>query len=107
MGQETGTGGTTSDTTTIEGESWGMEVGFTTKAVSSLGSTSFNIIYTESEETSADLYDAESTQFHVKQSLPAGVDVYESYEIASFDDGAGGTTLDDITVFLVGTRLLF
>jgi hypothetical protein len=107
MGQEVGTGGTASDTTTVEGESWGMEVGYTTKSMSSLGATSFNIVYTEAEETSADLYDAESTQFHVRQSLPAGVDVYASYEVAEFDDGSAATVLDDVTVFMVGTRLKF
>ena len=106
-GGESGTGGVTGDTTTVEGESWGMEVGYTTKAMSSLGATSFNIVYTESDETTLDLMEAESTQFHLKQSLPAGVDVYASYEVASFDDGASGTSLDDITVFLVGTRLKF
>jgi hypothetical protein len=107
MGQENGTGAVTGDTTTVNGESWGAEIGYTTKAMSSLGATSFKVVYTEADETTLDLFEAESTQFHVRQSLPAGVDVYASYEIASFDDGAGGTTLDDITVFLVGTRLLF
>jgi len=107
MGQENGTGGVTGDTTTVEGESWGMEVGFTTKAMSSLGATSFNVVYTEADETTLDLFEAESTQFHVRQSLPAGVDVYASYEVASFDDGAAATSLDDISVFLIGTKLSF
>jgi len=107
MGQEYGTGGNAGTANTIEGESWGMEVGFTTKEMSSLGATSFTVIYTEADETAADLFEAESTQFHVRQSLPAGVDVYASYEVASFDDGAAGTDFDDVSVFLIGTRLNF
>ena len=45
--------------------------------------------------------------FHFKQSMPAGVDAFASYEVASFDDGAAGTSIDDVSVFLLGTRLSF
>ena len=107
VGQEFGTGGNAGTTNTVEGESWGMEVGYTTTTMSSMGATSFNIVYTEADETSTNLMEAESTQFHVRQGLPAGVDLYASYEVASFDDGSAATALDDVTVFLVGTRLQF
>lgn len=104
MGRQYGTG---SVTTNIEGESWGMEVGYTTTAMSNLGATSFNVVYTEADETTADKYEAESTQVHFRQKLPAGVDVYAAYEVASFDDGAAATSLDDISVFMIGTKLSF
>jgi len=107
IGEEHGTGGNAGTTTTIEGESWGMEVGYTTKSMSSLGSTSFNVVYTEADETAADLFNAESTQFHIRQKLPAGIDVYASYEVASFDDGSTATSFDDISVLLIGTKLSF
>lgn len=92
---------------TIDGSSWGVEAGYTTSSMSNLGSTSFSIIYTEASETAADNYDAENIGFHVAQKLPAGVDVFAAYEVASFDDGDAATSLDDIAVFLVGTRLKF
>jgi hypothetical protein len=38
--------------------------------------------------------------------MPAGIKAYAAYEIASFDDGSVNT-MDDITVFLVGTKLSF
>jgi hypothetical protein len=104
-GKEYGRG--SSSTTTVEGESWGVEAGYTTSAMSNLGATSFNVVYTESDEATLDLYEAEVVSFHFKQSMPAGVDVIATYEVASFDDGAAGTSLDDVSVFLLGTRLSF
>ena len=93
--------------TAVEGESWGVEAGYTTSAMSNLGATSFNVVYTEADETILDLYEAETVSFHLKQQMPAGIDVIASYEVASFDDGDAGTSLDDVSVFLLGTRLSF
>jgi hypothetical protein len=104
-GQEYGVG--SSSATAVEGESWGVEAGYTTSAMSNLGATSFNVVYTESDEATLDLYEAEVVSFHFKQQMPAGIDVIASYEVASFDDGAAGTSLDDVSVFLLGTRLSF
>jgi len=103
FGTEFGTG---EATTEVNGESWHIEAGYVTSAMSNLGSTAFEIIYTESDETIYDLYEATSTQFHFHQNMPAGIKAYASYEIASFDDGSVNT-LDDISVFLVGTKLSF
>jgi len=75
--------------------------------MSNLGATSFSLIYTESDEKVADNFEAENIGFHVAQKLPAGVDVFAAYEVASFDDNNVATSLDDISVFLVGTRLKF
>jgi len=102
-GSEYGTGAATTE---IEGNSWHIEAGYVTSAISNLGDTAFEVIYTESEDTISDLYDAKSTQFHFHQNMPAGIKAYAAYEIASFDDGSVNT-LDDITVFLVGTKLSF
>jgi len=104
-GQEYGVGSEAA--TAVEGESWGVEAGYTTSAMSNLGATSFNIVYTEADETTLDLYEAETVSFHLKQSMPAGIDAFASYEVASFDDGDTGTSLDDVSVFLVGTKLSF
>jgi len=105
-GKEVGT--STGDTTTgIEGSSWGMEVGYTTTELSNLGATSFNVIYTEADETLTDNLEAENIGVHFSQSLPAGINVYAAYEVASFDDNSTATALEDVTVFLVGTRLKF
>jgi hypothetical protein len=104
-GKEYGVG--SESTTAVEGESWGLEAGYTTSAMSNLGATSFNVVYTEADETITDLYEAEVVSFHLKQQMPAGIDVIASYEVASFDDGAAGTSLDDVSVFLLGTRLSF
>jgi hypothetical protein len=107
-GQEMGTRESTGDLgTTVEGNSWGVEAGYTTTAVNNLGATSFEIIYTEADETSTDKMQAESIQFHVAQAMPAGMDLFAAYEVASFDDETNATDLDDVTVFLVGTRLKF
>jgi len=110
-GAESGSGqqttAATNDKGAIEGESWGVEAGYTTAALSNLGSTSFTIIYTEAEDTLAAKTSAENIGFHFRQKLPAGVDAYASYEIASFEDGDATTSLDDIAVFLVGTKLSF
>jgi len=92
---------------TVEGNSFGVEAGYTTTSMSSLGATSVNIVYTESEEATADLYKADLIGIHTRQKLPAGVDLYASYEVSSFDDGVTTTSLDDISVFLIGTRLQF
>jgi len=92
---------------TIEGNAFGVEAGYTTTSMSSLGATSINVVYTESEEATADLYKAELIGIHTRQKLPAGVDLYASYEVSSFDDGSATTSLDDISVFLIGTRLSF
>jgi len=97
----------TAPTTTIKGSSWGVEAGYTTTAMSNLGSTSFSVIYTESDEANADNFEAQNVGFHVAQKLPAGVDVFAAYEVASFDDSIATTSLDDVSVFLVGTRLKF
>jgi hypothetical protein len=75
--------------------------------MSNLGATSFSVIYTEADETLADNFEAENVGFHVSQKLPAGVDIFAAYELASFDDNDATTSLDDISVFLVGTRLKF
>jgi len=105
-GQEYGTLNGDSSTG-IEGESWGMEVGYTTKEISNLGATSVNLVYTEADETTTDLFEAENIGFHFQQDLPAGVNIYAAYEVASFDDGLTTTDLEDISVFLIGTRLNF
>jgi hypothetical protein len=97
----------TDPATTIKGSSWGVEAGYTTKAMSNLGATSFSVIYTEADETVSDNFEAENIGFHVAQALPAGVGVFAAYEVASFDDSNAATSLDDISVFLVGTRLKF
>jgi len=99
--------GTTNIVKSIEGESWGVEAGYTTSAMSNLGATSFSVIYNETEEAKADLYEAESVQFHFRQAMPAGIEAYAAYEVASFDDGSSSTSLDDISVFLIGTKLSF
>jgi hypothetical protein len=92
---------------TIEGSSWGAEMGYTTTAVSNLGATSFNVVYAESSEATLADYDAELIGIHFQQNLPAGVDLYANYEMTSFDDNNAATSLDDISMFLVGTRLKF
>ena len=106
-GEETGSGAVTTGSKAIEGSSWGVEAGYTTSAVSNLGSTSVNIVYTEADDTVFANFNAESVQVHFRQKLPAGVDVYAAYEVASFDDSNAATSLDDISVFLVGTKLSF
>lgn len=106
-GEEAGAGNNSAGVSNPEGSAWGVEAGYTTTAISNLGSTSFNVIYVEADETTAVNYEAETISFHVAQKLPAGVDVFASYEQASFDDANAATDLDDLTVFLVGTRLKF
>ena len=91
----------------INGHSWGVEAGYTTSAISNLGATAFSVIYTAADATLADDFEAETVSFHVKQSMPAGVDVYASYENASFEDNNAGTDLEDLSVFLIGTKLSF
>jgi hypothetical protein len=102
MGQENGV-----SESTVEGESWGMEVGYTTTAMNDLGSTSISVIYTEADETLTNNLEAENIGVHVAQNVPGGVTVYAAYEVASFDDLDASTSLDDVTVFLIGTRLKF
>jgi len=97
----------TDPATEVKGSSWGLEAGYTTSAMSNLGATSFSVIYAESDEALADNFEAENIGFHVSQKLPAGVDIFAAYELASFDDNVATTSLDDISVFLVGTRLKF
>jgi hypothetical protein len=106
-GAESGSGQQTSGASAIEGSSWGVEAGYTTSAMSSLGATSFNILYTEADDVLLAKMQAESIQFHLRQKLPAGVEAYAAYEVASFDDSNAATSLDDISVFLVGTKLSF
>jgi len=102
-----GTSNNAGTTVNIEGSAWGAEVGFTTSAMSSLGATSFEVKYVESDEATVDLMEAEAVGFTINQDLPAGVNLYGMYEVASFDDGAASTAIDDVTVFMVGTRIKF
>jgi len=106
-GQENGTSNNAGTTVNIEGSAWGAEVGFTTSAMSSLGATSFEVKYVESDEATVDLMEAEAVGFTINQDLPAGVNLYGMYKVASFDDGAASTAIDDVTVFMVGTRIKF
>jgi hypothetical protein len=103
MGKESSSAATSN----VDGTSWGVEAGYTTASMSSMGATSFNVVYTESSETTADEYDAESIQFHFRQKMPAGLEAYAAYEVASFDDNNASTSLDDISIFLIGTKLSF
>lgn len=91
----------------IDGSSWGVEAGYTTTSMNNFGATSFSLVYTEADETTADKFEAESVQFHLRQNMPAGVALYAAYEVASFDDGDAATSLDDIAVFLTGAKLSF
>ena len=100
-------GGGSNAASGINGHSWGVEAGYTTSAMSNLGATAFSVIYTAADATLADDFEAETVSFHVKQSMPAGVDVYASYENASFEDNNAGTDLEDLSVFLIGTKLSF
>ena len=100
-------GGNSNAANGIAGHSWGVEAGYTTSAVSNLGATAFSVIYTAADATFVDDYEAETVSFHVKQSMPAGVAVYASYENASFEDNNAGTDLEDLSVFLIGTKLSF
>jgi hypothetical protein len=106
-GAESGSGQPTTGVTEINGSAWGVEAGYTTSSMSNLGATSFSLIYTEAEDVLLAKMKADLIGFHFRQKLPAGVDAYASYEVASFDDGAATTSLDDISVFLVGTKLSF
>jgi len=105
-GKESGSGPTTAGGE-INGSSWGVEAGYTTAAISNLGATSVNVIYTEADDTTAKDFEAESIQVHFRQKMPAGVEAYAAYEVASFDDANAATSLDDIAVFLIGTKLSF
>jgi len=105
-GQEFGTRGS-EVSSAVEGNAWGVEAGYTTKALNNLGATSFEIIYNTASETSTDNLEASSTQFHVTQAMSAGVGLYAAYEVADFDDTTNATSLEDVSVFLVGTRLKF
>ena len=100
-------GGNSNAASAVAGHSWGVEAGYATSAISNLGSTAFSVVYTAADATETDDFEAETVSFHVKQSLPAGVAVYASYEQASFEDNNAATNLDDLTVFLVGTKLSF
>ena len=100
-------GGASDAANSVDGSAWGVEAGYATSAISNLGSTAFSVVYTEADETESDEFEAETVSFHVKQSLPAGVAVYASYENASFDDNNAATDLEDLSVFLVGTKLSF
>jgi hypothetical protein len=99
--------GTSTAANGIDGSTWGMEAGYTTTAMSNLGSTSFEINYSEHTEASVDNFDADVLNFAVQQKMPAGVDVYLHYQIATFDDANAATDLEDITAFMMGTRLSF
>jgi hypothetical protein len=107
-GEESGTGAAAGDAADgIEGSAWGVEAGYTTTAINGLGATSFEVIYVESDEAIANDTEAELIAFHVDQQMPAGVNVYASYELAEFDDNNTATDLEDVSVFLIGTRLKF
>lgn len=105
-GKESGSG-PASTSGEINGSSWGVEAGYTTAAISNLGASSINVVYTEADDTTAKDFEAESIQVHFRQKMPAGVEAYAAYEVASFDDANAATSLDDIAVFLVGTKLSF
>ena len=100
-------GGNSNAASAVAGHSWGVEAGYTTSAMSNLGATAFSVVYTAADATETDDFEAETVSFHVKQSMPAGVEVYASYENASFEDNNAGTALEDLSVFLVGTKLSF
>jgi len=100
-------GGNSNAANAVAGHSWGVEAGYATSTISNLGSTAFSVVYTAADASTVDDYEAETVSFHVKQSMPAGVAVYASYENASFEDNNAGTALEDLSVFLVGTKLSF
>ena len=91
----------------IAGHAWGVEAGYTTTAISNLGSTSFEVVYANSNDAVLANMEAEVLSFHVQQKMPAGVDLYAAYVNAEFEDDNAGTNLEDLSVFMVGTRLSF
>lgn len=103
-GQE---GGASDAASAVDGSSFGVEAGYTTTAISNFGATSFNVKYTESREANNNDFTADSVQFAFNQSMPAGVDVFASYENASFDDNNAATDLENLSVFLMGTKINF
>ncbi|NQV98985.1 MAG: porin [Rhodospirillales bacterium] len=89
----------------VQGKSWGAEVGYTTSAMSNLGSTSASLVYVNSKDANQNGMHATLWGFHVKQALPAGVDVFGAYEVSSFD--LNGSTISDVSTALVGTQISF
>jgi hypothetical protein len=100
-------GGNSNTANAIAGHAWGVEAGYTTTAISNLGSTSFEVIYVKSNDAVLANMEADNLSFHVQQKMPAGVDLYAAYSNASFEDDNAGTNLEDLSVFMVGTRLSF
>lgn len=88
------------------GQAWGAEVGYTTDAVSNLGSTSATLVYVSSSDANTTGMDATLWGFHVKQGLPAGVDVFASYENSSFEDNTANN-YNDVSTALIGTQISF
>lgn len=91
---------------TIEGETLGFELGYKTSAMSNLGETGFALVYISSEEAANDKGEATLWGLHARQSMPAGVSVFASYSMASYEDGTTAS-YDDISVALIGTQVNF
>jgi hypothetical protein len=101
-GQEDAAGGNQ-----VEGSQYGLELGYKTDALSNLGTTGFALVYIRADETTANNAEATLWGIHAKQSMPAGISVFASYENSSYDNIAAGRNYDDLSVALIGTQINF
>ncbi len=91
----------------VEGNQLGVELGYKTDALSNLGTTGFALVYVKSDEATVDGADATLWGVHAKQSMPAGISVFASYENSSYDGLSATANYDDLSVALIGTQINF
>lgn len=90
----------------LDPKQWGVEVGYTTSAMSNLGATSITVSYVDAEEAATANMEATKWGVYLNQDLPSSVKIFAAYEAAEYDDGTA-TNYDDVSVALVGTFIAF
>jgi hypothetical protein len=94
------------ENTAISGSSWHAEIGYVTSSLSNMGDSAITVVYSSADETLVDGMEAENIAVHLRQNMPAGVQIFAMVEQASFDD-ATANSYDDVTAAMIGTYIGF
>lgn len=90
--------------TSVDGYHWHLAVGYDAN-LTDLGQTALTFVYGRNEDSINDGDKSNYMKFVVNQDLPAGIDVFAAYSQFNYDPV--GPDYNDISQFLVGTRLRF
>jgi len=91
----------------VEGQAWHVGLGYASN-MNNLGTTSFDVTFAQSDESTADNDQGETWAVSVNQKVSSvGMDLYAGAMRASYDDGTATSNYEDFTTIFAGTKLNF